>query len=71
MDDTIRIGHRDHIYLISFSNLSNFYFSKFINRDELDSLFIIPYTTNELEVYDGCCLAVITIDLVAFADPAL
>ena len=43
-----------------------------LNKGEsLDSLLITPCTTYELEIYEGCCLAVIKIDLFAFGFPIL
>lgn len=43
--------------------------SKLVINDDFSSLLITPSTTYELDVYEGCCLAVIKIDFFAFMFP--
>lgn len=56
---------------IGITNIWYFFFNEFKDKLEDDKRFMTPYTTNELELYDGCCLAVIRIDFLAVEDPAL
>jgi len=39
------------------------------SKDDLFNLLITPSAIKELDVYEGCCLAVIKIDFLEFSEP--
>lgn len=62
VDYSVWVGHWHHHNPILFPESPHDYFKKLISGLSLYSLLMTPSATKELEVSEGCCRAITTID---------